>query len=173
MIRCDIHIDFIEEANRKGLSLAILPTLDNLHPAESRAWKFMDAALTCARDRVKAQMANLSKNSDEISAGQESHDLLQQRMKALGAGQRLTASFMLAWSDSNGLGYFLIRQPDERFHTIGVSVWRTIKTALDFVTDFFDRDGFGMSYEEDQRTLREELEEILAKLPLFPPLEKP
>lgn len=169
MIRCDIHIDFIEEANRKGLSLAILPAFENLHPNESRAWKFVNAALVLATERVKAQMANLSKNSEQMSA--DSRDLLRQRMKALGAGQRLTASFMLAWSDNNGLGYFLIRQPEERFHTIEVSVWRTIKTALDFVTDFFDRDGFGLSYEEDQRTLREELEEILAKLPLFPPLK--
>lgn len=171
MITCDIHIDFKDDDKRKGLSVAIDPKPTNLHPAEANAWKFMNTALQCALDRVKAQMANLSNNSEEMNAGQESRDLLHARMKAVGAGQRFTASFMLAWSDRNGLGYFLIRQPEDHLHSIEASVWRTFKTALDFVTDFFSRDGLGMSYEEDQRTLREELEEILAKLPIFPPLK--
>ena len=173
MITCAIHIEFLPDATEGCvLSVGIVPTPVEAHAIEEWGWHWIDMGLQAAMTRLKEQMAGFTKSVSMMhgDASEASRAVLAARMKSLGAGERIAATVRLGWSETGGLTYLLMAPVRLSPHPLEAGAWRTIKLALDIASDELNRDGFGMDYEEDERQLRELLEEKLGELPVFPAL---
>lgn len=170
MIRCDIRIEYMK-GEQTGLSIAVEPDPSKADHGERVVWTFFETIIQCAFARISEQMAENSNRSELLRVELESRAIYDERIKRLGCGQRLTASFQISFSPAFGMAYFLIHQPDQGTESLEALAWKTFKAALDVGTDFFSSDDFGTDYEQDQRAMKEHIEEELGKLPIFPRVE--
>jgi hypothetical protein len=176
MITCRFCIEFRADPEHRGMSVAIIPTPTDTNDAEGMMWRFFNIMIACANNRTREQIVNNQtadrKNTYIEATSEGSKALVKEQLAKQGLAQRETAVVNFSFTKEGGPQYLLGYVVGHQFqHPLEELVWGTYKRALDVGTDWMMREEGGISYldyEEDQRALRELLEEELAKLPVWP-----
>lgn len=172
MITCDFYIAMVEHLDdpdaHRGLSVGVEPKPENCDRGENMAWHFFNLGIQCALQRIKAQMVNNTITSSHFQADVTGREEFNRRVDEV-AGRRLAGSISVM-SNGPGLLYFAIIAQGEK-HPLEIGAWETMKAAMDYVFDFLGKDFGEWSYETAMQELGEDLEELLAKQPVFPRIE--